>query len=350
MGCCRPKTGSPVRSGRREEIIHRFKAAAVHLMEEDEAVELGRGDLVIVKVFDGAVLLAVLVRINPDVQWPLTKDEPVVKIDALHYLFSLPEKNGGFLNYGVTFSGTGKKLAKLDSFLDENSCFSSASPRTPFSGVGSWSELNVGDYNGLVAKAIASGTGRIVNGFFKCSDIYANQVQKGAELIQPRSRNSGPTTKTAADQKRGSINRSIRSVRKLSATTEKMSQSLLDGVISATETLTAPVFRSRAGKSALTTAPGEALLATIDAVNRLMDAVEAAEKNTIAATGSAVGGAVSRSFGESAGEATEDVFAVAGHTVGTAWNIFKIRKAIGPSSSTASSILKSAARKKRSAR
>lgn len=32
-------------------------------------------------------------------------------------------------------------------------------------------------------------------------------------------------------------------------------------------------------------------------------------------------------FGENAGEATEDVFATAGHAVGTAWNIFKIRQA-----------------------
>ena len=57
-------------------------------------------------------------------------------------------------------------------------------------------------------------------------------------------------------------------MRKLSATTERMSQSLLDGIIFVTETLTAPAFRSRAGNSVLSSAPGEALLATIDAVSK----------------------------------------------------------------------------------
>lgn len=35
-------------------------------------------------------------------------------------------------------------------------------------------------------------------------------------------------------------------------------------------------------------------------------------------------------FGENAGEATEHVFATAGHAANTAWNVFKIRKAINP--------------------
>ena len=182
MGCCRPETSSPIRSGRREDTIHKIKKATVHLVEAEEAIELARGELVTVKVFDGAVLLAVLLRINSSVQWPLTKDEPVVKLDNFHYLFSLPENNGGFLNYGVTFSGAGEELASLDSFLVENSCFSSVSRCSPVSGAGYWSGLNVEDYNGLLAKAIASGTGRIVDGFFKCSDIYAKQVALVANL------------------------------------------------------------------------------------------------------------------------------------------------------------------------
>lgn len=47
-------------------------------------------------------------------------------------------------------------------------------------------------------------------------------------------------------------------------------------------------------------------------------------------------------FGESAGEATEDVFATAGHAIGTAWNVFKVRKAMTPSSSLPSAIVKNA--------
>ncbi|KAE9464487.1 hypothetical protein C3L33_03601, partial [Rhododendron williamsianum] len=36
-----------------------------------------------------------------ELQWPLTNDEPVVKLDALHYLFSLPMTDGEEpLSYG----------------------------------------------------------------------------------------------------------------------------------------------------------------------------------------------------------------------------------------------------------
>lgn len=50
--------------------------------------------------------------------------------------------------------------------------------------------------------------------------------------------------------------------------TEKMSRSLLDGVLSVTGSLATPVLRSRAGKSVLATVPGEALLASLDAVSK----------------------------------------------------------------------------------
>lgn len=47
-------------------------------------------------------------------------------------------------------------------------------------------------------------------------------------------------------------------------------------------------------------------------------------------------------FGESAGEATEDVLATAGHCMSCAWNVFKIRKAINPATSVSAGVLKNA--------
>jgi hypothetical protein len=47
-------------------------------------------------------------------------------------------------------------------------------------------------------------------------------------------------------------------------------------------------------------------------------------------------------FGDNAGEATEHVFATAGHAANTAWNVFKIRKAINPASSASKGVLKNA--------
>jgi len=126
--------------------------------------------------------------------------------------------------------------------------------------------------------------------------------------------------------------------------TEQMSQSLLDTVISVTGSVAAPLLRSKQGRAFLATVPGEVVLASLDAINKVMDAVEAAERRSLAATSNVVAGAVSRRYGESAGEATEDAFATAGHAVGTAWNLFKIRKAVTPSSSLPGNMVKSAVR------
>jgi len=49
-------------------------------------------------------------------------------------------------------------------------------------------------------------------------------------------------------------------------------------------------------------------------------------------------------FGDSAGEATEDVLATAGHCAGTAWNVLKIRRALNPASAAKSGALWSTTR------
>ncbi|KAJ6833557.1 senescence/dehydration-associated protein-like isoform X1, chloroplastic [Iris pallida] len=96
------------------------------------------------------------------------------------------------------------------------------------------------------------------------------------------------------NKKHGGINQSIRRVRKLSEMTEKMSESLLNGVIFVTGSVTAPLLQSTAGKAFFGTLPGEVLLASLDAVGKVLDAVEVAERKTLAATGGVVAGAMSK--------------------------------------------------------
>ncbi|KAJ6800687.1 senescence/dehydration-associated protein-like isoform X1, chloroplastic [Iris pallida] len=96
------------------------------------------------------------------------------------------------------------------------------------------------------------------------------------------------------NKKHGGINQSIRRVRKLSEMTEKMSESLLNGVIFVTGSATAPLLQSKAGKAFFGMLPGEVLLASLDAVGKVLDAVEVAERKTLAATGGAVAGAMSK--------------------------------------------------------
>lgn len=340
----------------KHEVLLRIPGCKVYLMDEGEALELSNGDFTLFRISDGNVSIATTIKVGDDTQWPLTKDEPVVKLDDLHYLFSLPMKNSKPLSYGVTFSEQNVgSLKLLDTFLIEHSCFSASKLSTSGNRDVDWREFapRINDYNSVLAKAIAGGTGHIVRGIFILSNAYTNQVQKGGEMIQTQvvEGTNGATiseskgTKSNAATKKSNVNKSIKRVRKLSKMTEKMSKALLDGVGLATGSVMGPVMRSQAGKGFFNMVPGEVLLASLDAVNKVLDALEVAEKQTMSATSGAATRMVSNRFGESAGEATGDVLATAGHCAGTAWNLFKIRKAINPASSVSSGILKNAPRK-----
>ncbi|GAV88886.1 Senescence domain-containing protein [Cephalotus follicularis] len=369
MSCCfrpnRPKTNPPMNTfsyeaapvqepkNIRQEVILRIPGCTVHLMDEGEALELARGEFTLVRILEDNVPLATIVKVGYDLQWPLTKDEPVVKLDSHQYLFSLLVQDGESLSYGVTFwEQYSSSLGMLDSFLKENSCFSASEIRRNVNKDVDWKEFapKVEDYNSFLAKAIAGGTGQIVKGIFQCSNAYTNQVQKGGEIILTRAtEKNGVSTResssngNAVSTNKSGLNKSLKRVRKLSKMTEKLSKRMLDIVGVASGTAMAPVVKSQAGKAFLSMVPGEVILASLDAVNKVLDAAEAAERQALSATSRAASRTVSKRFGESAGEATEDAFATAGHCASTAWNIFKVRKAINPASSVSSGVLKNAA-------
>ncbi|CAH8389590.1 unnamed protein product [Eruca vesicaria subsp. sativa] len=347
---------------RAEEILLQIPTCKVHLIDESEAVELASGDFKLVKVSDNGVTLAMIVRIGHDLQWPVIKDEPVVKLDARDYLFTLPVKDGDPLSYGVTFSGDERdvtlanNLKLLDEFLKENSCFSYSSSSKVNNGI-DWKEFapRIEDYNNVVAKAIAGGTGHIIRGLFSCSNAYTNQVQKGGEVMitkadQEKSgsshRNGGYNSgNSSSTEKKNGSNTNLQRVRKLSKATEQLSKTMLNGAGVVSGSVMVPVMKSKPGKAFFSMVPGEVLLASLDALNKILDATEAAERQALSATSRAATRMVSERFGENAGEATGDVLATAGHAAGTAWNVFQIRKTFYPSSSLKSEIVRNAPRK-----
>lgn len=249
MSCCAPKTNScapktnslmrPPMNSLKEDVLLRVPGASVHLLEDSEPVGLAKGDFSIIRITEGGVVLATKAKVGLDLQWPLTKDEPVVKLDQLHYLFSLPDKDAGFLNYGVSFSGPDGRLAQLDECLKEFVCFSyndrQSSRKTGPSYDVHWKDYapKIEDYNSVLAKAIAQGTGEIVKGIFKCSNVYTNQVrdtslcsipcyidqdtefktllqvQKGADLIRYGEKYKAET-KPRTNKNPGEINKTIR--------------------------------------------------------------------------------------------------------------------------------------------
>ncbi|KAK4344285.1 hypothetical protein RND71_037379 [Anisodus tanguticus] len=364
MSCFKPKRsksfpmaktpsqiGTPEIKNIKHEVLLNIPGCKVHLMDEGETLELSNGVFTIFSISEGDVCVANIIKVGDELQWPLTKDEPVVKLDSLHYLFTLPIENGHPLSYGVTFSEKGSgNLGLLDVFLKENALLTCSSSSTRKKDI-DWKEFapRIEDYNNVLAKAIAGGTGQIVKGIFKCSNAYTNQVQKGGETILiPAVGNSGSTAikRNGDATKKNAANESLKRVRKLSKMTEKMSKSMLNGLGIATGSVMGPMVRSQAGKKFLTMVPGEVLLASLDAVNKILDAAEAAEKQTLSATSGAVTRMVTNRYGENAGEATEDALATVGHCAGTAWNVFKIRKTLNPASSVSSGALNAAKTRK----
>ncbi|CAN8268837.1 unnamed protein product [Cochlearia groenlandica] len=347
---------------RTEQVLLQIPRCRVHLIDESEAVELATGDFNLVKVIDKGVTLAMIVRIGRDLQWPVIKDEPVVKLDASDYLFTLPVKDGDPLSYGVTFfsgdeSGDVESLRLLDEFLKENCCFSYSKGLMSKANRGiNWEEFapKIEDYNNVVAKAIAGGTGHIIRGIFSCSNAYTNQVNKGGEIMITKAeekngasqRNGGYNNgNSSSSDKKNGINTNLQRVRKLSKATEKLSKTMLNGAGVVSGSVMVPVMKSKPGMAFFSMVPGEVMLASLDALNKILDATEAAERQTLSATSRAATRMVSERFGENAGEATGDVLATAGHAAGTAWNVLKIRKTFYPSSSLTSGIVKNAPRK-----
>jgi len=358
-----------------EETLVRIPGrAVVHLVEvgEEVSVQLGSGELSIVRLVQGNTGIALFVKVGEDVRWPLTKDEPTLKLDSRHYLFSIrpppdeeakveekekDKESPEILNYGVTFADE-KGLDLLDSCLQHHACFAlpgestggalkaTRSAKNGSSGTENpeaayWTALapKVEDYNSVVAKAIATGSGQIIKGLFLCTNAYVSQVQKGGEFVRSRVTKAESKTGAAADHEKKKntdvkisprTKRNIRRVKKLSRMTENLSENVLAGVVTVSGAVAAPVLGSEASQKFFRMLPGEVLLASLDAFNKVLEAAEVAGKDALSAASDATVEIVTHRFGEEAGEVTHDTFEVAGHVIGTAWNVTKVRKAINP--------------------
>ncbi|KAJ0010557.1 hypothetical protein Pint_34287 [Pistacia integerrima] len=79
--------------------------------------------------------------------------------------------------------------------------------------------------------------------------------------------------------------------------------------------------------------------------HKVCDAVEVAGKNVMSTTSVVTTGLVSERYGEQAAKATNEGLDAAGHAIGTAWAVFKIRKAFNPASAFKPTTLAKAAAK-----
>ncbi|PSS21751.1 Protein EARLY-RESPONSIVE TO DEHYDRATION 7 like [Actinidia chinensis var. chinensis] len=354
-----------------EEVLVRVPGTIVHLIDKQQSIELASGELTVVRLRQGDNVVVVLARVGDEIQWPLAKDEAAVKLDESHYFFSLrvpaearseDENNNGedfdaenLLNYGVTIASKGQEgvLEALDGVLKHYSAFSeervskvvdgSDVPRQTspeemeteeknmvVEGVAAayWTTLapNVEDYSGGPARMIAAGSGQLIKGILWCGDVTADRLRWGNEFLKKRLGSGSNTEISPQAMKR------MKRVKKLTKMSDKVATGILLGVVKVSGFFTSSIVNSTVGKKFFSLLPGEIVLASLDGFNKVCDAVEVAGRNVMSTTSVVTTGLVSQRYGEQARKVTHEGLGAAGHAIGTAWAVFKIRKALNPKS------------------
>ncbi|KAG2329527.1 hypothetical protein Bca52824_000707 [Brassica carinata] len=131
-----------------------------------------------------------------------------------------------------------------------------------------------------------------------------------------------------------------------------MAKGVLSGAVKVSGFFTSSVINSAAGKKLFGLLPGEMILATLDGFNKVFDAVEVAGRNVMKKTSTVTTEIVDHKHGAKTAEATNAGLGAAGHALGTAWTVFKIRQALNPNSvvkpsSLATTVIKTAAKEKK---
>lgn len=397
-----------------EEAYLTIPGAILNLIDQHYSVELASGELQIILLYQGDNTVAALARVADETQWPLTKDLAAVKLDQSHYFFSFQppketensdssdgdgkekkkkkkkkknKKNkkekmnmeNEVLSYGLTIVSKGQEgvLQELDRVLETYCNFSvrrveekemiaeaGAVAREITAGelntdkkkmeavegqcAAYWTTLapNVEEYSGTAARLIASGSGHLVKGILWCGDVTVDRLKSGNEMLKKR---MTPGDNAEIDPK---TLKNIKRVKRVTKMTEKVAVGVLSGVVKVTGLFTGSVANSKVGKKFFGLLPGEIVLASLDGFSKICDAVEVAGKNVMSTSSTVTTGLVSHRYGKEAGEAASEGLDAAGHAVGTAWTVFKIRKAFNPKSvlkpsTLAKSAIKTAAAEKK---
>ncbi|KAI3922621.1 hypothetical protein MKX01_006310 [Papaver californicum] len=359
-----------------EEIILTIPGAIAHLIDKKYSVELASGDLSILRLRQDIHVVAVLVRIGDEIQWPLGKDEAAVKLDESHYFFSLrvppadesdssdeDEDHKGnesdyILNYGLTFASKGQEhlLKEFDNILETYISFSvqkvskksevldsmMAKETSPVEltsekkkdmeklAAAYWTTLapNVEEYSGFAAKAIALGSGQVIKGILWCGDVTIERLKWGNEFLLKRMAPCAEQSEVSPE-----VMKRIKRVKRITKMSEKVATGILSGVLKVSGYFSNSVVNSKVGKKFFSMLPGEVVLASLDGLGRVCDAFEVAGKNVMSTSSTVTAGLVSHRYGEKAAEATNEGLDAAAHAAGAAWAILKIRKALNPKSS-----------------
>lgn len=302
---------------------------------------LAAGDLSLHRIRAGDTSLAAIAALGP-VQWPLARDVAAVKLDPRHYSFSFAvpaspdDPAPDPLHYGLTLSVPDPRLDALLGAYTRFSAHSVAGSEGLADGVRGeveaaayWTAVapNVEEYGSAVARAIASGAENVAKGILWCGVMTVDRLRWGNEVLRKRIQ-PGDTEAEVSPE----MLRRIKRAKKVTKMSEKVATGILSGVVKVTSYVTSSLVNSKAGKKFFSMLPGEVVLASLDGFGKISDAVEVAGKDVLSTSSTVTTGLVSHKYGEKAAAATNEGLDAAGHAIGTAWAVFKLRQALNPKS------------------
>jgi spartin len=183
-----------------EDVLLRVAGAQLHLIDRSRSHPLAAGDLSLLRIRSGDTSLAATALLHP-IQWPLTRDVPVVKLDPCHYSFSLAvpasadDPSPDTLHYGLTLSHPDPRL---DGLLATYTTFAVHSVvgtkelegkvRSEVEAAAYWTAVapNVEEYGSSVARGIATGAGHLAKGILWCGEVTVDRLKRGNELLKKR--------------------------------------------------------------------------------------------------------------------------------------------------------------------
>ncbi|ONK55879.1 uncharacterized protein A4U43_C10F1900 [Asparagus officinalis] len=171
------------------------------------------------------------------------------------------------------------------------------------------------------------GSGRVIQGILWCGDVTVERLKWGEDFMKRRMDPKGKKSEVSKD----ALKR-MKRVKRVTKMSDNVVTGILSGVVKVSGFFTGSVVNSKVGKKFFGLLPGEVVLATLDGFAKICDAAEMAGKNVLQTSSTVTTGLVSHRHGEQAGEITNVGLGAAGHAIGTAWAVFKIRKALNPKS------------------
>ncbi|CAM6042969.1 unnamed protein product [Sphagnum compactum] len=336
--------------GSETELV-RIRGAQLCLIDGEESVLMQKGDFCLRLLKQEHSPLAAIVAAVGEVQWPVGKDAPVLKVWNRRYTFALPG-----LVYGLIFPAETtplEVLQQLEAVMDRYCTFEvhreiaiaaaqqQQVPASSGAGGGEESRDMSEEYWTVVAPGVETTSAKIARQICSTSSIVADSIVIGGEWASLGIQQAGSLVKrNVRSVERGVTPRMLKRMqqaRRMSAVAKVMSRSLLKGAISATGHVLAGSLAgldvnaaasvydhittaasdhhqySSSSSSGAAAAKASVAVASVDAFAKLVEAVETAGKSVYGMTSAVRTDLVQHSLG-----------AAVGNVINTAWTLNKM--------------------------